>query len=157
MAKQSFISKLFAFKFVWIGKLFKSANKHLLQVAIDVTNTVKAALNSGVVDIITGLIPGTVDNNIVALLRAQLPVILADELLLQSAPSITTQPEAQDLAKKLVDSFGLMSDTDKEQLYTSVAARIFIFLQAHKNEQKITFGQGAALVEGFYEDWKAAQ
>jgi hypothetical protein len=155
--KQSFIQKLFAFKFVWIGKLFKSANKPFLQAVIDVTNTVKVALNSQLVDILTGIIPGTVDNEIVVILRKQIPVLLADELLLQSAGTPATQEDAQALAQKLLDSFGLIKDEKKGKLYTSIAAELYIFLQEHQNGQKVTFGEAAALVEGFYQDWLAAQ
>ena len=148
-----FFSKLFAFKFAWFGKLFHNANHPFLQTAIDVTNAVKNALNSGFVDIATMVIPGSIDDKIVATLRQQVSILLADEMLIQSSGSPATEQEAEDLSKKLIDSFGLMTDIKKEELYTSVAARIYIFLQNHEHGEKVTFGEGATLVEGFYQDW----
>jgi hypothetical protein len=153
----SFLHDLFAFKFKWFANLFHNAKKPFLQAAIDITNVVKNSLNSGVVDFITSLIPGTVDNTIVEVLRKQVPVILADELLVQSAGFPATEEEAKALATKLIDSFGALSDVRKEQLYTSVAAQIYIFLQAHVHGEKVTFGQAAVLAEAFYQDWLASQ
>lgn len=153
MAQDSFFSKLFAFKFAWFGKLFHNANKPFLQAAIDITNVVKNALSSSVTDFITSVIPGTIDNSIVDVLRKQVPLILADELLLQAAGEPTTEQEAHDLGVKLIDSFGQLSDAHKEQLYTSVAAQIYIFLQSHEHGEKVTFGQAATLAESFYQDW----
>lgn len=150
---KTFFGKIFG----WIGDLFHNANKDLLQAAIDITNTIKAALNSGIVDFITGLIPGTLDDSIVAALRTQLPVLLADELLVQSVGTPATEADAQLLATKLVDSFGLMTDAKKEKLYTSIAADIYIFLQNHLHGEKVTFGEAASLAESMYQAWLAEQ
>jgi hypothetical protein len=152
-----FFSKLFAFKFAWFGKLIHDAHKPFLQLAIDATNALKTGLNSGLLDLGVSLTPTDVDNEVLGALRKELPVILADEMLVQSVGYPATEQDAQDLAKKLIDSFGLMSDAKKEQLYTSVAAQIYIFLQNHAHGEKVTFGQAASLAESFYEDWKANQ
>lgn len=148
-----FFSKLFAFKFAWIGKLFHNANHPFLEAAIGITNVVKLVLNSGVTDFITSLIPGNIDDKIVGILKEKVPIILADELLLQQVGFPATEDEAKALAVKLIDSFGKLSDAGKEELYTSVAARIYIFLQDHQHGEKVTFGEAAALAEGFYQEW----
>lgn len=152
-----FFKELFAFKFHWIGNLFHNAHKPFLQAAIDITNAVKNGLNSGLIDFAVNVIPGTVDNTIVDILRKEVPIILADEMLVQAAGAPATEEDAKALATKLIDSFGAMSDQKKEQLYTSVAAQIYIFLQQHSNGQKVTFGQAATLAEGFYQDWLASK
>lgn len=131
--------------------------KPFLQAAIDITNVVKTALNSGLVDLITNIIPGTVDNSIVAVLRQQVPILLADELMVQAAGAPATEAEAQALSVKLIDSFGKLSDAKKEELYSTVAAQIFIFLKAHDSGEKITFGEAVTAAEGFYQDWLASQ
>jgi hypothetical protein len=157
MAQDSFFSKLFAFRFQWVAKLFHNSRKNFLQAAIDITNVVKTAVNSKIVDFITSVIPGTVDNSIVAILRDQVPKILADELLIQATGAPATEADAQALAQKLIDSFGSLSDVNKEKFFTSVAAKIYIFLQAHDNGQKVTFGEAATLAESFYQEWLADQ
>ena len=145
----TFFGKLFG----WIGDLFHNANKNLLQIAIDVTNAAKVALNSGLFDLAAVLIPGTADDAILAALKSKVPVILADELLVQSAGTMTSEADAETLAKKLVDSFGGLTDAKKEKLYTTVAAEIYIFLQQHLHGEKVTFGEGASLAESMYRAW----
>lgn len=152
-----FFQKLFAFKFKWIGKLFSNANHNFLQAAIDITNVVKVALQSKLVDFLTSVIPGTVDDKIVAILRTNVPILLADELLLQQVGAPATEADAQALATKLIDSFGKLSDGDKEKFFTSIAAQTYIFLQQHQNGQHVTFGEAATLAESFYQDWLANQ
>jgi hypothetical protein len=153
----NFFHELFAFRFKWIGKLFKNENKPFLQAAINITNVVKNAVNSKLFDFLTSVIPGTVDNSIVEILRKQVPVILADELLIQSTGATATEADAQVLAQKLIDSFGALSDVNKEKFFTSVAAKIYIFLQAHEHGEKVTFGEAATLAESSYQDWLASQ
>lgn len=153
MAHHTFFGKIFG----WIGDLFHNANKDFLQIAIDITEAAKAGLLSGIADFISKLIPGDVDDKIVAFLKEKVPVLLADELMIQAAGLPATEEEAKALAIKLIDSFGGLSDIDKEQFYTSVAAKIYIFLKAHMNGEKVTFGEGAALAESFYRAWIKTQ
>lgn len=154
MAKhKTFFGKIFG----WIGDLFHSANEGFLKAAITITQTVKNALNSGVFDFITSLIPGDLDNKIVAILRAKVPILLADELMIQGIKEGASEEEIKALAVKVVDSFGGLSDAKKEQFYTSLAAQIYIFLKQHQNGEHITFGEGAALVESGYRSWQASQ
>ena len=150
MAKhKTFFGKIFG----WIGDIFNNAKQDLLQVAIDVTNEVKNALNSGITDFITKLIPGTVDDKIVQVLKDKLPILLADELLIQQAGKATTEADAQDIAEKLLDSFGGLSDEKKEKFFTSIAAEIYIFLMKHVHGEKVTFGEAASLAESMYQTY----
>lgn len=150
MAKhKTFFGKIFG----WIGDIFQKANKAFLQAAVEVTSKIKDALNLGVVDLITSVIPGTLDDKVVAFLRQKLPVLLAKELLLQNVGTPATEEEAQALAKNLIEGFGVLTDEDKEQFYTTIAAKIYIFLKAHEKGEKVTFGEAAALVESAYKSW----
>jgi len=149
----TFFGKLFG----WIGDLFHNANHTFLQTAIDVTQAVKDGLNSGIVDLVTGLIPGNIDNEIVTILRKNLPIILADEMLLQGINENSTEADVQALAKKIVDSFGGFSTDRKEEFYTSVAAKIYKLLKQVKDGQKVTFGEAASLAESMYQSWLQSQ
>lgn len=146
---KTFFGKIFG----WIGDLFHSANEGFLKAAITVTEAVKNALNSGIVDFLTAIIPGDVDNKLVKILRAKVPVLLADELLIQGITDGSTEEEIQALAAKVVDSFGGLSEAKKEKLYTSLAAQIYIFLKKHQDKHHVTFGEAAALVESGYRSW----
>lgn len=150
---KTLMGKIFGTAWDAIKSVFTAADKTLLKLAISITNAVKDALNSGITDFITKLIPGDLDDKIVEILRAKLPVLLADELLIEAAGEITTEEQARELGIKLVDSFGGLSDEKKERLYTSLAAEIYIFLQKHAHGEKVTFGEGAALAESMYRSW----
>ncbi len=146
---KTFFGKIFG----WIGDLFHGANENFLKAAVDITQKVKEGLNSGAADLITSLIPGNIDNKIVEILKDKLPILLADELMIQSAGTPATEADAQALAKKLVDSFNGLPDEKKEKFYTSVAAEIYIFLQKHSSGEKVTFGEAAAMAESAYRSW----
>jgi hypothetical protein len=151
MAKHhTFFGKVFGSLWDIIKKPFDNANHPFLEIAINITNLVKDALNSGIVSTITTLIPGALDDKIVEILKEKLPILLADELLIQAAGTPTNQTDAEALAKQLVDSFGGLADDRKERFYTSLAADIYIFLQQHEHGEKVTFGEAAAFVEVAY-------
>lgn len=151
MAKhKTFFGKLFG----WIGDLFHAADKDLLKVAIDVTNKVKDFVNSPTAGVLTSIIPTDIDDKLVELLKAKLPLIVADELALQSLDADTTEDEAKDTAQLILNTFGGLSDIKKEEFYTSVAARLYIEVQAIKAGEKLTFGKAAALVESFYQQYE---
>lgn len=152
MSDQSFFSKLFAFKFHWVAKLFHASRQEFVQASVDITTVINNGLKNKLVDFITALIPGSVDNTIVDVLRKEVPLILAEELLIQDVGTVATQQDAEVLASKMIDVFGGLKDEKKQQLFTSVAARIYIFLKDHSNGEKVTFGEAAVLVEAFYQE-----
>lgn len=151
---KTFFGKIFGSLWDFIKSPFDNADHTLLEIAIVVTNKVKNFLNSGVVDILTSVIPGNIDDTLVEILKKKVPIILADQLALKSLSDPNVDPK--DVAKELIDTFGGIPDEKKEKFYTTVAAEVFIFLQQHKNGEKITFGQAAAFVETAYQAWKAS-
>ena len=158
MAKKhsTFFGKIFGPIWDAIKKKFEDANKPFLEIAVNLTNIVKDALNSGAVDLLTTVIPGVTDDNIVALLRKILPTILADLLLLQASGVPATQEDSEKLAQQFIDSFGGFNDGRKERFYTELAAMINMFLNANEGK-KVTFGASAQLVETAYQAWKESQ
>lgn len=153
----TFFGKTFGWLWDQIKLAFTAGDGSFLEIAIKLTNKVKDALNSKAIDFITSLIPGDLDNKIAEILKAKLPIIIADELLIQAAGAPATEEEAKALALQLVDSFGGLSDLEKEQFYTSIAAKVYIFLHEHAHGEKVTFGQAARFVETAYEAWLQSQ
>lgn len=147
---KTFFGKLFG----WIGDLFHNADKDLLQVAVDVTNKVKDFVNSSAAAVLTSVIPTTIDDTLLSVLKEKLPFILADELAIQSLDTDSTEEQAKETAQQILNSFGGLSDIKKEEFYTSVAARLYIEIQAIKAGKKVTFGEAAALVESFYQQYE---
>lgn len=149
MAKhKTFFGKIFG----WIGDIFHDANKDLLKAAVKITEVVKTALNSHAADFITSLTSTQIDDKLLAIAREKVNFILAKELLVLNAGTPQTEDEAQDLAKKIIDGFGILNDADKAELYTKLSAKLYIFFKEHEG-QKVTFGQAAALAESAYQTW----
>lgn len=153
----TFFGKTFGWLWDQIKTVFKDADHGFLEIAVTLTNKIKNALNSKAVDFLTSIIPGDLDDKIVDFLKAKVPILLADELMVQAAGVPATEEEAQALAEKLVDSFGGLSDIDKEEFYTAIAAKVYIFLHEHSHGEKVTFGQAARFVETAYEAWLESQ
>jgi len=151
---ETFLGKIFGTVWDKLKAAFTRADHKLLDIAITVTNAVKDVLKSPVVDIITAIIPTNIDNKIVEILRAKLPILLADELLLRTLRSDATEAEVKEISVQIAQSFGNLSDEKKQQFYTSMAAKVYIFLNEHKNGEVITFGQSAYFVETAWQAWK---
>lgn len=154
-----------AYHKTWFGHIFGTAwdavksvfsGQSLQDIAIKITELVKNALNTKAADFILNLIPGHLDDDIANILKQNLPIILADELLVKASGLPATQEQGAALATKLIDSFGGLTDKQKERFFTSFAAEIFIFLQNHKG-QKITWGEAASEVQTAYKLWLASQ
>ena len=145
---KTFFGKLFG----WIGDIFHDADKNLLQAAVKITEIVKSALNSHVADFATSLTSTKIDDKLLAIAREKITFILAKEMLVLNASKPATEDEAQDLAKKIIDGFGVLSDDDKAELYTKLAAKLYIFFKEHEGK-KVTFGEAAALAESAYQTW----
>lgn len=134
-------------------KTIEAANHDFLQAAILVTNVVKTALSSGAAQFLVDLTKTDIDNKLLATANQYLPVLLADEIMLQGITTASTEEEVQAAYGKVLDSFGKMSDSKKEEFYTSLAANIYKVYQEIESGKKITFGEAALLVETAYQEW----
>lgn len=141
----------------FFSKAWDDADHNLLEFAVVVTQALKNDLQSGVVKFIVDATPTELDNNILQAVNAFLPKLLADELLIKDVKDSSTEADAQEVAKKIVDSFGGLSSDKKEEFYTSVAAKIYVLAMQVKAGAHITFGQAAQLVESAYQEWENSQ
>ena len=149
MAKRNIFQVLFG----WIPKLFSKSNKPLLKAAIDITNIVKTALNSGIADIITSITPTTLDDKGLQIVKAKLPSILAAELLIYNVKEDMTQEEVSDLLNQILKVFDTLDEDRKAKFYTSVGAELYLFLSKRIKGQKFTFAEAVLLVEDTYRKW----
>lgn len=157
MAKhKTFFGKIFGVAWDKIKSVFDAANLPFLEAVVRITEGIKHALNSGVVDLITSVIPTDLDDKLVALLRKKIPVILAQELLLKkAAEGPITEEAANELMAEMLEAFGGLPDEKKARFYTSLAAELYIFGQEHAHGEKVTFGQAARSVEKGWQAYKA--
>lgn len=141
----------------FFSNTFANANHDLLEVAIVITNVVKNALSSNTAQFLVDLTKTNLDNEILAIANKNLAILLGDEILLQGVKDATTTDEIQAVFQKVLDSFGTMTDSQKEKLYTSLAADVYKLYLEVKSGQKITFGEAALLVESAYQEWLSTQ
>ena len=137
-------------------KQWDDADHNALEAVIKITNVLKIACQSQTATFLTDLTKTDLDNEALAIANKWLPVVLADELMLQGINSASTQDEVQAVFGKVLDSFGKFTSDQKEKFYTSVAATMYKVYQEIKSGQKITFGQAASLVEKAFEEWIAS-
>lgn len=130
---------------------YENADHVLLSAAVTITNMVKDALNSGVVKFIVDATPTNLDNKLLDVVNANLPKIIAAELLLQSISKDSTATDIQTVEKNILVSFGGLSDGDKEEFYTGVTANTIKLLYDAKHGQKITFATAVEFGEKEYQ------
>ncbi len=140
----------------FFNKVFQDADHNLLEAAIIITQGVKAALSSGVVADFVKLTPTKVDDDLLAIANQNLPKILASEILLKTLNKDNSEADDQAIITQVVNVFGGLSDAGKEELFTSIAAKVYVLLQQIKSGKKVTFGQAALLVESAWEQYQAS-
>lgn len=137
------------------NKVFGKDSKGLLKAAILVTNSVKTVLENPITGLLVEVTPTGVDNKLLAIANAWIPKILAEELLLQRINTVETEAEVKQIFIEAIDTFGKLTDQDKEQLYTTLAAKLYIIYNQVQDGKKVTFGQAAKLVEEAFQAWLA--
>lgn len=140
----------------WFKNIFKNVKKHGAQVAITITEQVKDALNTGA----AGFIALTVDNlanthlaeNVLSILRTNIPKLLAVELAVQGLPDNPTKEDILKFETDVINAFGKMDK--KSKFYTTFAADVYGIVKETLEttpDKKPTFAELVAAVEKAYE------
>ena len=134
--------KIFDFIKNMFNKLFGKAldlfKKHA-EISVSVVDQLKKALDSNVTDIVTALIPGDVDDLVVAKLRSIIPVVLEKVAFAANiAKTGKTQSEIIDLVLKHLKK---TNDDSKRLFWITFAAELNVAL----TDGKITFSEGLIL------------
>jgi hypothetical protein len=132
------------------GKALDVFNKHA-EVSINVVEQLKNALNSNVTDIITALIPGNVDDLVVAKLKIILPVVLEKVALANNIVKVgKNQSEVIDLVLKHLKK---ANDDSKRLFWITFAAELNVAL----SDGKLTFSEGLLLSQLVYKEIKKSK
>ena len=130
-------------------------------VAISITQGIKLALDSGLVKVITDLIPGNLDNEIVGFLQTAIPKALAIELALEGIPDNATPEQIQEFILLVEKSVGGKNWQEQSAFWTKLAVNIYNQIQADLNKDpnhaNISFADMVAIVEEAYTAYKAHQ
>lgn len=114
-------------------------------VAIAIVQQIKVIVDSPVADVVTALIPGTVDDQIKEKLREWLPKILLELGMIQSIANMTN---VNDQLNAILAKLKLSSDDTKNAFYHSLASLILTKI----SDGKLTWSDAVAIAEYYYQN-----
>ena len=142
-------------KRVWKGieKAFKkldATSQKLVPIAIDITSAVKQIIEKGtytgkMVDVLTAMIPGTLDDRAISLGRLHLPKLL---IKLTLVDQINQQGSLEDKCKWAIARVKLFDDDQKELFYDGLAKKLLQYL----SDGKLEWAEVGYLVKWYYDN-----
>lgn len=142
----------------WLKDKFTHIKNDGAKVAISVTEGLKKALQSGVLDGIASIIDhiagGSIADTVVDLLKANINKILSVELGLQGLPDDPSEDDLKAFTDSVIDAFTSLDKQGKSKLYTTLAAQIYGILKADlEDDGEITFASLVKDIEDAYQDY----
>lgn len=130
----------------WFKRQFRSLDdqaKKLLPAVIAIVEEVKKVVDSGVANMVTDIIPGTIDDTIKEKARKALPVLI---MKLRVAESIVGIEDPTEQIKAILASLKFSSDEDRNAFYHSLSALMLELL----SDGKFSWSDAVILAEMYY-------
>ncbi len=118
--------------------------KTAIHIGVAVTENIKLFIDSPAADILTMLIPGTVDDRIKDILRVKLPVILTNLKLVDNCTDLDNPDQLAACAVKTIQS--LEGDFKSAYLHN-----LSILVAQATADGKLTWSDGVYLLEWYYQ------
>ena len=141
----------------WFSKTFNNIKDDGAKVAVSIVQSVKLALDSGLVTVLTQLIPGDLDDKIVAVLQKAIPSILADLLALEGLPDNATPDQIQAFILSVTKSIGGKDWQAQSEFWTRLGVELFKEIQTDLDAStsgNLSFAQIVQLIEETYQEYK---
>ena len=142
---------------VWRGieKAFKkldAGSQKLVPAAIDITNSLKNIIEKGtasgnIVDTLTSIIPGTVDDKAVRIGRTYLPQLLIKLTLIDQ---INKEGSLEDKCNLAIERIKLFDNDQKELFYDGLARKLLQYM----SDGKLSWREVGYLVKWYYDNKK---
>jgi hypothetical protein len=143
MSLKSFLLKIWnSIKTLFDG--FPAELKTAIHIGVLVTENIKTFVDSPVVDILTAIIPGDIDDQVKILLRNKLPEILTELKLADSCGGLTDPQEITSCAVKVLQ--GLAGDIKSAFLHN-----LSILIAQTAADGKLTWSDGVMILEWYYQ------
>ncbi len=144
MSLTTFLTKIWAgIKNLFDG--FPSELKIAVHIGVIVTEAIKTFVDSPEADVLTAIIPGSIDNDIKNLLRAKLPEILAELKLADSCAGLTDPAQITACAIQVLQ--GLDGDIKSAFLHN-----LSILIAQVAANGKLTWSDGVYILEWYYQN-----
>lgn len=127
----------------FLGRIFRSLKaltEKWVHPAVDTVENIKRLVDSPIVDIATGIIPGDLDNRIITVLRAKLPEVLQ---VLQLSEKCLSLQKFDEIVLCAVDELKKRNPDGRAAAYHSIAA----MLAHYASDGKITWSEAVMLAE----------
>jgi hypothetical protein len=148
MSIQSLLSKIWrSIKNLFAG--IPDELKAAVHIGVLVAQNVKLFIDSPAADILTALIPGTTDDRIKDILRAQLPIILTNLRLAEDCREITDAEELTACAITTIQSIN-------GDIKSAFLHNLSILVAQAAADGKLTWSDGVYLLEWYYQQYKHA-
>lgn len=108
--------------------------------AVDTVENIKRIVNSPLVDLATGIIPGTLDDNIVRVLREKLPEVLT---VLNIGQKCLEKQTFEAIVLCAINEIRALAPNGRAAAYHSIAA----MLAHYASDKKITWSEAVHLAE----------
>jgi hypothetical protein len=149
MSLKSFFKNLFG----GLKEVFKKLpqfEKNALRIGVEIVDNVKKAAESPVADILTAIIPGTIDDTIKTKLRAWLPKLLIELKLAESCSHLTNPNEIVNCAITTLQKINgdWTQDAIRKKFYDNLAAMITLVAA----DGKLTLDDVKYLIPFYYDN-----
>jgi hypothetical protein len=143
MSLKSFLSKIWA----EVKSLFQSIPAELktaISIGVLITEGIKTFVDSPAADVLTVIIPGTLDDDLKTLLRAKLPEILTELKLADSCSGLTDPSQITACAVKVLQ--GLDGDVKSAFLHS-----LSVLVAQVAADGKLTWSDGVYILQWYYQ------
>lgn len=145
----------------WFTKAFKTVRDDADRIAITITQNLKLASDSGLLKVLTDLIPGTLDDKILQFLQNALPKALAVELALQGLPDNPTPEQVKEFIDLVISKLASKNWQDQSKFYTSLSVNLYNQIEQdfnnHPDNANLSFAEVVSIIESAYAQIKAHQ
>lgn len=145
----------------WIFGIFKKAKDDLAKITVVLVNDVKPLLDSNAADLLAGIIDAITKTGlaetVLTQLRKDVPIFLTAEGIINTLNDNSTAQEVQDELNKLLQLFPNFTPAQKAQLWTTLAASIYVDLHKMADGESLTFADAVVIVEQAYQALEASK
>lgn len=148
----------------WLKKEFTAVKEvivvKIVPLAVTIVEAIKTAEANGILTVVANVLSSITDNisvEVNTFINAQIPNVLAALLAIEGLPANPTEAQIEAFENSIVTAIGGKSALAKSQLWTELAAQLYILIegQLQTSGGTLTYAQIVADVEAGYTQYLA--
>lgn len=145
----------------WIAGIFSKAKDELAKAAVFIVRDIQPVLFSPTADVLAGILDAitktTLPETVLETLRKDVPIFLTAEGVINSLNANSTEDEVKAALNKLLSYFPSLNGDQRAQMWTTLAANIYMALHNASNGKPITFAEAVIIIEEAYQSYIATK